>query len=123
MKILIVDDNAIMRRLLKNLLNQLNFRNIDDASDGLVALEKLKKTTYSLVISDWNMPQMNGLQLLQSIKIDLKLCRIPFIMITIENSIERFNMVKNAGVDGYIVKPFSIDVLKHTIHKVLHIKE
>ena len=122
MKILIVDDLALMRRVIKNTLGCIGFNYTDEAIDGESALEKLKKNHYSLVISDWNMSPMNGLQLVQHMKINLELCKIPFIMVTVENNMNKIMQAKNAGVNGYVVKPFTVDVLKTQVYKALHMK-
>ena len=119
MNVLIVDDYRTMLRIIGNLLQQIGFRNIDEATDGKEALQKLKKKKYGLVISDWNMEPMTGLQLLESVRADPDLKHIPFIMITAESKTENVLVAKKAGVDNYIVKPFNAETLKGKISSVL----
>lgn len=118
-KILIVDDYDTMRRVLNNLLRQLNFTNVDEASDGAEALEKLNKNKFDLIISDWNMEPMTGIQLLREIRADDNLNDIPFIMITAETKSENVIAAKEAGVSNYIVKPFNAETLKTKLVGVL----
>ncbi len=119
MKILIVDDYHTMLRILRNLLRQLNFVNIDEASDGEEALDKLRQDKFDLVISDWNMEPMTGIQLLREVRADENLKRIPFIMITAESKTENVITAKEAGVSNYIVKPFNAETLKSKMVSVL----
>lgn len=119
MPILIVDDYKTMLRIIRNLLKQLDFNNIDEATDGSMALEKLKEKPYGLVISDWNMQPMTGLELLRSVRADGGLKRTPFIMITAESKTENVVAAKEAGVNNYIVKPFNAETLKSKIESVL----
>ncbi|MEX2649287.1 MAG: response regulator [Alphaproteobacteria bacterium] len=119
MPILIVDDYKTMLRIIKNLLNQLKFTNIDEASDGGEALQKLKGGAYSLVISDWNMEPMTGLDLLKQVRSDAKLKGTPFIMITAESKTENVVAAKEAGVNNYIVKPFNAETLKGKLQSVI----
>ena len=119
MKILIVDDYRTMLRILRNLLRQLNFANVDEAIDGSSALEKLRQGGYGLVISDWNMEPMTGIQLLREVRADDKLKSIPFIMVTAESKPENVIAAKQAGVSNYIVKPFNAETLKAKIASVL----
>lgn len=119
MYILVVDDYSTMLRLIRNLLSQLGFRRVDEATDGGTALNMLRKKDYGLVISDWNMEPMTGLQLLQEIRADSGLKRIPFIMVTAEARMENIATAKAAGVNNYIVKPFSAAVLKAKLTSVL----
>ena len=112
MPILIVDDYKTMLRIIRNLLRQLNFTNIEEATDGSMALRKLREKSFSLVISDWNMEPMTGLQLLKEVRADTKLKDLPFIMITAEAKTENVVMAKKAGVSNYIVKPFNAETLK-----------
>jgi two-component system chemotaxis response regulator CheY len=119
MPILIVDDYKTMLRIIKNLLNQLKFTNIDEASDGGEALTKLKGGAYSLVISDWNMEPMTGLELLKQVRADTKLKATPFIMITAESKTENVIAAKEAGVNNYIVKPFNAETLKGKLQAVI----
>ena len=117
--VLIVDDYKTMLRIIRNLLKQIGFDNVDEASDGTEALSKLRMKTYGLVISDWNMEPMTGLQLLQGVRADSNLKTLPFIMITAESKIENVVVAKQAGVSNYIVKPFNAETLQSKIEKVL----
>ncbi len=119
MNILIVDDYKTMLRIMRNLLKQLNFNNVDEASDGAMALEKLRGKHYGLVISDWNMEPMTGLQLLKEVRADDRLKSMPFIMVTAESKSENVIAAKQAGVSNYIVKPFNADTLKTKMSSVL----
>ena len=119
MNILIVDDYKTMLRIIRNLLKQLGFENVEDALDGSSALEKLKGGSYGLVISDWNMEPMTGLQLLKEIRSDGRLKDTPFIMITAESKTENVVAAKEAGVNNYIVKPFNAATLKSKLTSVL----
>ena len=113
MPILIVDDYDSMLLIIKNLLRQLGFNNVDEASDGSQALEMMRgaDNNFGLVISDWNMEPMTGLQLLKELRADEQLKQTPFIMITAESKIENVTMAKEAGVNNYIVKPFDAQTL------------
>jgi len=111
MKILIVDDYKTMLRVIGNLLRQLEFSHIDEALDGSEALAKLRQGKYDLVISDWNMEPMNGLDLLKEVRADPKLAGTPFIMVTAESKSENVIAAKQAGVSNYIVKPFNAETL------------
>lgn len=117
--VLIVDDYKTMLRIIRNLLKQIGFENVDDAADGTEALGKLRAKRYGLVISDWNMSPMTGLELLQAVRADAKLMTIPFIMITAESKTENVVAAKQAGVSNYIVKPFNAETLQGKIEKVL----
>ena len=119
MQILIVDDYKTMLRILRNLLKQIGFENIDEAMDGSAALDRLRGRQYGLVISDWNMEPMTGLQLLQSVRPDEKLKDTPFIMVTAESKKENVIAAKQAGVSNYIVKPFNAATLKTKLTSVL----
>jgi two-component system chemotaxis response regulator CheY len=119
MPILIVDDYKTMLRIIRNLLKQIEFNNIDEATDGSMALEKMKEKKYGLVISDWNMQPMTGLDLLRSVRADGNLKPTPFIMITAESKTENVVAAKEAGVNNYIVKPFNAETLKSKIESVL----
>lgn len=119
MPILIVDDYKTMLRIIRNLLKQLGFDNVDEASDGQGALEKLKSKSYGLVISDWNMEPMTGLQLLKECRADANLKDMPFIMVTAESKTENVVAAKEAGVSNYIVKPFNAETLKGKLESVL----
>jgi two-component system chemotaxis response regulator CheY len=119
MPILIVDDYKTMLRIIRNLLKQLGFNNVDEATDGSAALQKLRDKEYSLVISDWNMEPMSGMQLLTEVRADTKLKNLPFIMITAESKTENVIAAKQAGVSNYIVKPFNAATLKTKLAAVL----
>mgnify|MGYP002715655073 CR=1 FL=1 len=119
MKILVVDDYATMRRIVRNLLTQIGFSDVEEAGDGVSALQKMRETRYGLVISDWNMDPMTGLQLLKEVREDDKLSQTPFIMVTAESKTENVIAAKQAGVSNYIVKPFNAETLKHKIQSVL----
>ncbi len=120
MRILIVDDYKTMLRIIRNLLKQLGFDNIDEATDGSMALQMLRSgTTYGLVISDWNMEPMTGLQLLREVRADAGLKALPFIMVTAESKTENVIAAKEAGVSNYIVKPFNAETLKTKMSSVL----
>jgi two-component system chemotaxis response regulator CheY len=119
MPVLIVDDYKTMLRIIRNLLSQLNFTNVHEASDGETALAKLRDGNFGLVISDWNMEPMTGLQLLREVRSDEKLKEMPFIMITAESKTENVVAAKEAGVNNYIVKPFNAETLKGKLTSVL----
>ncbi len=119
MNVLVVDDYKTMLRILRNLLRQLKFTNIDEATDGSMALQKLRQTNFGLVISDWNMEPMTGIQLLREVRSDDKLKQIPFVMITAESKSENVIAAKDAGVSNYIVKPFNAETLKSKLVSVL----
>lgn len=119
MHILVVDDYNTMRRIIKNLLKQLGFDNVDEASDGTDALTKLHDKQYGLIISDWNMEPMTGLDLLKKVRVDEKVKNIPFIMVTAESKPENVIAAKQAGVSNYIVKPFNAETLKTKMASVL----
>ena len=119
MPILIVDDYKTMLRIIRNLLNKLNFTNVQEAADGKTALQKLRSNPVELVISDWNMEPMTGLQLLREVRADANLKDTPFIMITAESKTENVVAAKEAGVSNYIVKPFNAETLKTKLVSVL----
>ena len=119
MNVLIVDDYKTMLRIIRNLLKQIDFHNVEEATDGAEALNKLRAGSFGLVISDWNMQPMTGLQLLQEVRVDSKLKSMPFIMITAESKAENVIAAKQAGVSNYIVKPFNAETLRENIEKVL----
>jgi two-component system, chemotaxis family, chemotaxis protein CheY len=118
MSVLVVDDYNTMIRIIRNLLKQLGFENIDDASDGSAALNKMRSKKYGLVISDWNMEPMTGYDLLREVRADPSLSTTPFIMITAESKTENVIAAKKAGVNNYIVKPFNAATLKTKIEAV-----
>jgi len=117
--VLVVDDYNTMRRIVSNLLGQIGFHSIDEAEDGSSALRKLRQRSFGLVISDWNMKPMSGLELLKEVRADATLKATPFIMITAESKTENVIAAKEAGVNNYIVKPFNADTLKKKIEAVL----
>jgi two-component system, chemotaxis family, chemotaxis protein CheY len=119
MNILIVDDYKTMLRIIENLLKQLGFKNVLQATDGTMALRMMHEGTFGLVISDWNMEPMTGLQLLKEVRADEKLKSVPFIMVTAESKVENVAAAKEAGVNNYIVKPFNAETLKQKIVAVI----
>lgn len=118
-KILCVDDFATMRRILKNILKQLGFSNITEADDGTTALEELQKGQYDLIISDWNMPKMSGLDLLKTVRGMDEYKDIPFLMVTAEAQKQNVIEAVQAGVSNYVVKPFTAESISEKIEKVL----
>ncbi len=119
MSVLIVDDYKTMLRIIRNLLKQLNFNNVDEASDGSEALNKMRSKNYGLVISDWNMEPMTGYELLKEVRADDILQKTPFIMITAESKTDNVIAAKKAGVNNYIVKPFNAATLQQKLSAVL----
>ena len=117
--VLIIDDYQTMLRIVRNLLKQIGFNDVDEAKDGSEAFGKLKEKQYGLVISDWNMAPMTGFELLQKVRADAELSTMPFIMITAESKTENVVAAKAAGVNNYIVKPFNADTLRSKIAAVL----
>lgn len=117
--IIIVDDYKTMLRIIRNLLKQLGFENVEEATDGTAALQKLREGTFSLVISDWNMEPMTGIELLREVRADDKLRKLPFIMVTAESKTENVVLAKEAGVSNYIVKPFNAATLRSKLVGVL----
>jgi two-component system chemotaxis response regulator CheY len=118
MPVLVVDDYNTMVRIIRNLLRQVGFTNVDDASDGISALRRLREKPYGLVISDWNMEPMSGYELLTTMRGDPSFASVPFIMITAESKTENVIAAKKAGVSNYIVKPFNAATLKSKIDAV-----
>ena len=118
MPVLVVDDYNTMIRIIRNLLKQLGFEDVDDASDGSAALAKLREKKYGLVISDWNMEPMTGYELLKEVRADPGLNKTPVIMVTAESKTENVIAAKKAGVNNYIVKPFNAQTLKTKIEAV-----
>ena len=118
MKVLVVDDFATMRRILKNVLRQIGFRNISEAENGRDALSQLKKEKFDLILCDWNMPEMSGLELLQAIRADDNLKDIPFVMVTAEAKKENIIEAVKAGVNSYIVKPFTAETIGEKLKKI-----
>lgn len=119
MPILIVDDYKTMLRIVTNLLKQIGFENVTEATDGTMALAKLKEKPIKLIISDWNMQPMTGLELLTQVRSTPELKTIPFIMVTAESKPENVIMAKKAGVNNYIVKPFNAETLKNKMTAVI----
>ena len=118
MKILVVDDMSTMRRIVKNIMKQLGFANVEEAENGQDALDKLKTESFGFVISDWNMPVMTGIDLLRAIRADDKLKAIPVLMVTAEAQKENLVEAIKAGVSNYIVKPFTTEVLQEKMSKI-----
>lgn len=119
MSVLIVDDYKTMLRIIRNLLKQLGFDNVDEAADGSEALQKMRAKDYGLVISDWNMEPMTGYELLKEVRSDDHLKATPFIMVTAESKTDNVIAAKKAGVNNYIVKPFNAATLKQKMSAVL----
>jgi two-component system chemotaxis response regulator CheY len=118
MKVLVVDDFSTMRRIVKNLLRDLGFTNISEADDGSTALPMLQGGDFDFVVTDWNMPGMQGIDLLKAIRSDADLSHIPVLMVTAEAKKEQIVMAAQAGVNGYIVKPFTAATLKTKLDKI-----
>jgi two-component system chemotaxis response regulator CheY len=118
MKILIVDDFATMRRIMKNILKQIGFSNIIEADDGTTALEELKKNSVDLIISDWNMPKMTGLDLLKQVRGMDDLKEVPFLMVTAEAQKQNVIDAVQAGVTNYVVKPFTAEAISEKLEKI-----
>ncbi|PWB55350.1 MAG: chemotaxis protein CheY [Nitrosomonadales bacterium] len=118
LKFLVVDDFSTMRRIVRNLLKELGFTNVDEAEDGVVALSKLKGGNFEFVVSDWNMPNMTGLELLKAIRADAALKHLPVMMVTAEAKKENIIEAAQAGASGYIVKPFTAATLEEKLNKV-----
>jgi two-component system chemotaxis response regulator CheY len=118
MKILTVDDFSTMRRIIRNILRQLGYNNIVEADDGTTALEVLQNQTIDFVVSDWNMPKMNGLELLKAMRADDRLKDIPVLMVTAEALKDHVVEAVRSGVNGYIIKPFTAETLKEKIDAI-----
>jgi two-component system chemotaxis response regulator CheY len=119
LKFLVVDDFSTMRRIVRNLLKELGHSSVDEAEDGVVALSKLKRDSFDFLITDWNMPNMDGLQLLQAVRSDPALASLPVLMVTAEAKKENIIAAAQAGASGYIVKPFTAVTLDEKITKIL----
>ncbi|MDI1268219.1 MAG: chemotaxis response regulator CheY [Polaromonas sp.] len=117
-KILVVDDFPTMRRIVRNLLKELEFVNVDEAEDGAVGLEKVRSGNYGFVVSDWNMPNMDGLAMLQAIRADPAFAKLPVLMVTAEAKKENIIAAAKAGANGYVVKPFTAITLEEKITKI-----
>ena len=118
LKFLVVDDFSTMRRIVRNLLKELGFSNVDEAEDGVAALQKLRGSSFDFVVSDWNMPNMDGLTLLQNIRSDEALKNIPVLMVTAEAKKENIVAAAQAGASGYVVKPFTAATLDEKLNKI-----
>jgi two-component system, chemotaxis family, chemotaxis protein CheY len=120
MKILVVDDMSTMRRIVKNILKQLGFSNMEEAENGQEALQKLRADTFGFVVSDWNMPVMPGIEMLRAIRADEKLKHIPVLMVTAEAQKENLIEAIQAGVNNYVVKPFTAETMQEKINKIFN---
>ncbi len=118
MKFLVVDDFSTMRRIVRNLLKELGYTNVDEAEDGAVALNKLKGGGFEFVVSDWNMPNMTGIELLRAIRADAALKHLPVLMVTAEAKKENIVEAAQAGASGYVVKPFTAATLEEKLNKI-----
>lgn len=118
MKILVVDDFSTMRRIVKNVLKQLGFENVDEAEDGAQAFSKLQAGGFGMVVADWNMPNMDGFELLRNVRNDPVLREMPFLMVTAEAEKDKVIAAIQAGVNNYIVKPFTAEVFKEKMDKI-----
>jgi len=118
LKFLVVDDFSTMRRIVRNLLKELGFNNAEEAEDGVAALARLRDSKYDVVVSDWNMPNMDGLTLLQSIRADAALKHLPVLMVTAEAKKENIIAAAQAGASGYVVKPFTAATLQEKLNKI-----
>ncbi len=119
MRIMVVDDFSTMRRIIKNILKQIGYTELEEAEDGEHALSKVREKPVKFIISDWNMPKMDGLELLKNVRNDSQLKEIPFLMVTAESEKENIMAAVGAGVSNYIVKPFTAEILKEKMDKVL----
>ena len=120
MKVLVVDDFATMRRILKNILKEIGFKDIVEADNGRNALQELKKEKFDLVLCDWNMPEMSGLELLNAIRSEEELKDMPFVMVTAEAQKENIILAVKAGVTSYVVKPFTAEIIGGKLEKVFN---
>ena len=118
MKVLLVDDFATMRKIVRNILGQLGIKNVDEADDGSTALPKLKQNKYDIVISDWNMPKMTGLDLVKAVRADENLKSLPFLMVTAEALKDNIVAAAQAGISDYVVKPFTAATLEEKLKKI-----
>ncbi len=119
MKILVVDDFPTMRRIVRNLLKELGYSNVDEAEDGVAGLARLRGGGYAFVISDWNMPNLDGLSMLKAIRADAALAHLPVLMVTAESKKENIIAAAQAGASGYVVKPFTAATLDEKLNKIL----
>lgn len=118
LKILVVDDFPTMRRIIRNLLKDLGYENVDEAEDGAMALEKLRNGSFDFVVSDWNMPNLDGLEMLKQIRADANLGTLPVLMVTAEAKKENIIAAAQAGASGYVVKPFTAATLEEKLNKI-----
>ncbi len=119
MKFLVVDDFSTMRRIIKNLLHDLGYPNVSEADDGKTALPMLQQGGFDFLISDWNMPGMSGLDLIKAVRSDERLAKLPVLMLTAEAKREQIIEAAQAGVNGYVIKPFTAETLKEKLDKIL----
>ena len=119
MKILVVDDFPTMRRIVRNLLKELGYANVDEAEDGLAGLAKLRYGNFDFVVSDWNMPNLDGLSMLKEIRADAALSHLPVLMVTAEAKKENIIAAAQAGANGYVVKPFTAATLDEKLSKII----
>jgi two-component system chemotaxis response regulator CheY len=117
-RFLVVDDFSTMRRIVRNLLKELGYTNVDEAEDGAIGLAKLRSEKFDFVISDWNMPNMDGLEMLKNIRADATLARLPVLMVTAEAKKENIIAAAQAGASGYVVKPFTAATLDEKLAKI-----
>jgi two-component system, chemotaxis family, chemotaxis protein CheY len=118
LKMLVVDDFSTMRRIVRNLLKELGYTNVDEAEDGVAALQKLKGNNFQFVVTDWNMPNMTGIELLRAVRADATLKHLPVLMITAEAKKENIIEAAQSGASGYIVKPFTAATLEEKLNKI-----
>lgn len=118
LKILVVDDFPTMRRIIRNLLKDLGYENVDEAEDGAMGLEKLRNGSFDFVVSDWNMPNLDGLEMLKQIRADANLSNLPVLMVTAEAKKENIIAAAQAGASGYVVKPFTAATLEEKLNKI-----
>jgi len=123
LRFLVVDDFSTMRRIVKNLLQELGYANVQEADDGNTALPMLKNGNFDFVITDWNMPQMPGLELLKAVRADEKLKHLPVLMVTAEAKREQIVEAAQAGVSGYVIKPFTAQTLSEKLNKILQARK
>ncbi len=119
MKILVVDDFPTMRRIVRNLIKELGYINVDEAEDGMAALARLRGGGYDFVVSDWNMPNLDGLSMLKEIRADAALSHLPVLMVTAESKKENIIAAAQAGASGYVVKPFTAATLDEKLNKII----
>ncbi len=122
-KFLVVDDFATMRRILRNLLKELGYGNVDEAEDGVIALQKLRAQPFDFVVSDWNMPNMTGIELLRAIRADDQLKHLPVLMVTAEAKKENILAAAQAGASGYVLKPFTAAILDEKLKKIFQTQQ